>query len=100
MSFYIILKTFIQSQAKLLYLFVTHSNTKQFLPTLINHNQINLFKIIIKPFPAQPNCYKKNFDFFFSLFIIIQKKMLRRASLREDISQTTKERKAKFNLTF
>ena len=86
--------TFIQSQTS----FLTHSNTKQSLPTLINHNKTNPFRTIIKI--CSHSLYtqivvKKIFTFFF-----IQnkkKKMLRRTSLKDDISRTRKERKTKFN---
>ena len=49
----------------------------------------------MRPSSVHPNCYK----LFFTFFKIQSKKekLLRRASLKDDISQTIKERKAKFN---
>ena len=87
------------------YIFLTHSSTNQFLPSLINHNQTNPFRTIVKicnHFLYTQNYYKKIFTFFFILYK--KEKILRRASLKtakqslkNKVSQTTKERKAKFN---
>ena len=48
----------------------------------------------MQPFPVHPNCYKKCLLFFFIQYK--KEKMLRRASLKNDVTQTTKEKKAKF----
>ena len=82
-----------------LYIFsLTHSNNKQFLPTLINHIQTNPFRTIVKI--CNHSLYPQTVIKFFLPFSFIQykkEKMLTRASLKDDISQATKERKAKLN---
>ena len=87
-----------RSQGKHLRLFLTHRTTKQFLATLVNHNQNNSFKAIVKicnHFLYTQIVIKKCSLFFFIQYK--KEKMLRRASLKNDVSETTKERKAKFN---
>ena len=98
MHSYTILNFPIRSQGKHLHLFLTHRTTKQFLATLINHNQNNSFKAIVKicnHFLYTQIVIKKCLLFFFIQYK--KEKMRRRASLKNDVSETTKERKAKFN---